>query len=304
MGWEVEEFVSSLTRASDNTRAAYQRDLEGFVEWLDDEGITKPTEVDRRHVRKYIAHLTQLRRTRTTIARKMASLRRYYLWRERTNRKGGNPTVGIQITGAATRLPEVLKAAELDALLDAEVGSKSSEAAKPAREEPEWKSVRDTTIFELLYGSGLRVSEVCGLNLADIDLKAQALVVWGKGNKQRRVPMSDPAVSALKQWLKLRDALIDPKTREPAVFLNTKGARIGVRDVRRRMDARLARAGQSPSHPHALRHTFATHLFDGGADLRVVQELLGHSDVSTTQRYTHVSKERLKQVYSKAHPRA
>ncbi len=171
----------------------------------------------------------------------------------------------------------------------------------------DWKFVRDTSMFELLYGSGLRVSEVCGLNLADMDLKAQALVVWGKGNKQRRVPMSDPAVAVLKQWLKLRELVLgdlSAKASETAVFLNAKGARIGARDVRRRMDARLARAGQSRSHPHALRHTFATHLLDGGADLRVVQELLGHSDVSTTQRYTHVSKERLKQVYTKAHPRA
>ena len=295
MGWEVAEFVSSLTRASDNTRAAYQRDVDGFAEWLADQGVNQPTKVDRQHVRRYIAHLTQLRRTRTTIARKMASLRRYYLWRERTGRKGINPTVGIQVTGAATRLPEVLKPAELDALLDAEVNA------------GDWKSLRDTTMFELLYGSGLRVSEVCGLNLTDIEMKAQALVVWGKGNKQRRVPMSDPAVVALKGWLVKRKELLADlgiSTSEAPVFLNGKGTRISARDVRRRMDARLARAGQSRSHPHALRHTFATHLLDGGADLRVVQELLGHSDVSTTQRYTHVSKERLKQVYTKAHPRA
>ena len=295
MGWEVAEFVSSLTRASDNTRAAYQRDVDGFAEWLADQGVNQPTKVDRQHVRRYIAHLTQLRRTRTTIARKMASLRRYYLWRERTGRKGTNPTVGIQVTGAATRLPEVLKPAELDALLDAEVNA------------GDWKSLRDTTMFELLYGSGLRVSEVCGLNLTDIEMKAQALVVWGKGNKQRRVPMSDPAVVALKGWLVKRKELLADlgiSTSEAPVFLNGKGTRISARDVRRRMDARLARAGQSRSHPHALRHTFATHLLDGGADLRVVQELLGHSDVSTTQRYTHVSKERLKQVYTKAHPRA
>lgn len=295
MGWEVAEFTSSLTRASDNTRAAYKRDVDGFAEWLAEQGVNQPTKVDRQHVRRYIAHLTQLRRTRTTIARKMASLRRYYLWRERTGRKGANPTLGIQITGAATRLPEVLKPAELDALLDAEVDSE------------DWKSLRDTTMFELLYGSGLRVSEVCGLNLVDVDLKAQALVVWGKGNKQRRVPMSDPAVVALKAWLVTRKEVLSDlgvAASETPVFLNGKGARISARDVRRRMDVRLARAGQSRSHPHALRHTFATHLLDGGADLRVVQELLGHSDVSTTQRYTHVSKERLKQVYTKAHPRA
>ena len=151
------------------------------------------------------------------------------------------------------------------------------------------------------------MSEVCGLNLTDVDLRAQALVVWGKGKKQRRVPMSDPARVALSAWLDQRKALLGELgvgTNENAVFVNAKGVRISARDVRRRMDARLARAGQSRSHPHALRHTFATHLLDGGADLRVVQELLGHADVSTTQRYTHVSKERLKQVYTKAHPRA
>ena len=298
MGWEVAEFVSSLTRASDNTRAAYQRDIEAFAAWVLEDGIKKPADVDRKHVRRYIAHLTQLKRSRATIARKMASLRRYYLWRERTKRKGSNPTVGIQVSGGASRLPAVLKQAELDALLD-DVRSDPPEGSDG---KPDWKWVRDTAMFELLYGSGLRVSELCGLNIGDVNLKTQALVVWGKGNKQRRVPMSDPAVAMLKLWLKMRRELFELDN--DAVFLNTKGSRLGARDVRRRMDARLARAGQARSHPHALRHTYATHLLDGGADLRVVQELLGHSDVSTTQRYTHVSKERLKQVYSKAHPRA
>ncbi len=296
MGWEVEEFVASLTRASRNTQDAYRRDVQGFSQWANERGLTKPTQVERTDVRKYVAHLTKLKRSRATVARKLAALRRYYLWRERTHRKGGNPTVGIQISGGASRLPEVLKSKELDALLEPGI--------ELAADEPQWRLLRDTAMFELLYGSGLRVSEACGLNLDDVNLKNQTIVVWGKGNKQRRVPISDISVDTLKTWLSARKELLVAGTSEVALFLNSRGRRIGVRDVRRRIDARLDVAGEPRSHPHALRHTYATHLLDGGADLRIVQELLGHSDVATTQRYTHVSKERLKQVYSNTHPRA
>jgi site-specific recombinase XerD len=154
-------------------------------------------------------------------------------------------------------------------------------------------------VVELLYGSGLRVSELCGVDINSINVKAQAIVVMGKGAKERRVPMSEPSLEAVKLWIKFRHELVTDVA-EPALFLNTRGRRLAPRDVRRIIDARSA----SPTHPHALRHTFATHLLDNGADLRAVQELLGHSDVATTQRYTHVSKERLKSAYGASHPRA
>ena len=158
---------------------------------------------------------------------------------------------------------------------------------------------RDDAVLEVLYGSGLRVSELCGADVDAVDLRAGAISVWGKGAKQRRVPLSEPAVDALRAWLAIRRDVVDPHA-GAALFANERGKRLTPRDVRRIIDRRAAR----PTHPHALRHSFATHLLDGGADLRVVQELLGHADVATTQRYTHVSRERLRQVYAQTHPRA
>ena len=161
--------------------------------------------------------------------------------------------------------------------------------------------MRDDAVLEVLYGSGLRVSELCGLNIQDVDLGAGWASVWGKGSKQRRVPLSEAATFALARWAKEgRQKLVKERSPREALFLNARGGRLGTRDVRRIVDRRSA----SPAHPHALRHSFATHMLDGGADLRVVQELLGHSSVRTTQVYTHVSKERLLAVYESAHPRA
>jgi integrase/recombinase XerC len=159
---------------------------------------------------------------------------------------------------------------------------------------------RDDAVLELLYGSGLRVAELCGLRPGDVDLRVGTVTVWGKGGKQRQVPITPPAVAALGAWLERgRVELARDDTPADAVFLNQRGRRLAPRDVRRIIDRRAS----SPTHPHALRHTFATHLLDGGADLRVVQELLGHADLSTTQHYTHVSKERLRSVYEATHPR-
>jgi len=154
-------------------------------------------------------------------------------------------------------------------------------------------------MLEVLYGSGLRVSELCGLDIDGVDLRRGVVTVWGKGGKERRVPMSQAAVDAVRSWLTKRRE-VEGDQSGSALFLNGRGGRVGTRDVRRVVDERCP----SPTHPHALRHTFATHLLDGGADLRIVQELLGHSDVATTQRYTHVSKERLRSVYTSTHPRA
>jgi site-specific recombinase XerD len=160
---------------------------------------------------------------------------------------------------------------------------------------------RDDAVLELLYGSGLRVSELCGLDIDGIGFQTGMVTVWGKGSKERRVPMSEPSQTALKRYLEqARDLLVAGDTPVHALFLNTRGHRLGTRDVRRIIDRR----SPAPTHPHALRHSYATHLLDGGADLRVVQELLGHASLRTTQIYTHVSKERLIGVYNSAHPRA
>ena len=166
---------------------------------------------------------------------------------------------------------------------------------------PDHITLRDDAVLEVLYGSGLRVSELCGLSTGDLDLPAGWALVWGKGSKQRRVPISENAANALQRWLRHgRPLMRSPATPESALFLNNRGVRLGTRDVRRILDRR----SPAPTHPHALRHSFATHLLDGGADLRVVQELLGHASVRTTQVYTHVSKERLLAVYDTSHPRA
>ena len=165
---------------------------------------------------------------------------------------------------------------------------------------PEWKSTRDTAVIELLYGSGLRVSELCSLDVDSIDARNNTVTVMGKGSKERRIPVSEPSIGAVKSWVKLRREVVDEERESAALFLNSRGGRLAPRDVRRIIDERAL----TPTHPHALRHTFATHLLDNGADLRAVQELLGHSDVATTQRYTQVSKERLKSAYGASHPRA
>ena len=200
-----------------------------------------------------------------------------------------DPTVGVRTPSGTGRLPKVLTKEQLNALLtckDPEV--------------PEWKSTRDTAVIELLYGSGLRVSELCSLDVDSIDARNNTVTVMGKGSKERRIPVSEPSVGAVKSWVKLRREVVDDKRESVALFLNSRGGRLAPRDVRRIIDERAL----TPTHPHALRHTFATHLLDNGADLRAVQELLGHSDVATTQRYTQVSKERLKSAYGASHPRA
>jgi site-specific recombinase XerD len=168
-------------------------------------------------------------------------------------------------------------------------------------DEDEAVRLRDDAVLEVLYGSGLRVSELCGTTPGDVDLAQRRLTVWGKGAKQRVVPLSAPAAEALAGWMERgRRDLEQPDSPPDALFLNRRGRRLSPRDVRRILDRRAA----APTHPHALRHTFATHLLDNGADLRAVQELLGHSDLATTQLYTHVSKERLRRVHEQTHPRA
>jgi integrase/recombinase XerC len=187
----------------------------------------------------------------------------------------------------------VLRADELDVLLDHPPAAVDGD--------PDHVRLRDDAVLELLYGSGLRVAELCGLTPSDVDVQARTVTVWGKGSKQRRVPMSDAAADAVRGWLAdARASMCTSASPVDALFVNRRGRRLGPRDVRRIIDRRAA----APTHPHALRHTFATHLLDGGADLRAVQELLGHADLATTQVYTHVSKERLRDVYHRSHPRA
>lgn len=293
--WRLDDFIGSLTSASDNTRLAYETDVVQFAEWAADNGAKKPTTVTRALVKQYLAHLTRSDHAKRTVARKLAALRRYFGWLVRESSEGAgkfaNPTVGVRSPHGEGRLPRVLGPDQLDALL---TGSQLQ------GDDPAWRLARDTAVVELLYGSGLRVSELCTLTLASLDLRAAAATVWGKGSKERRVPLSPPCLVAVEEWMKLRSEITDVTGLASPLFVNARGRALTPRDVRRILDRRAI----DPTHPHALRHTFATHLLDNGADLRAVQELLGHSSVATTQRYTHVSKERLQSAYLSSHPRA
>ncbi len=295
--------MGSLTSSSDNTKQAYVSDVAQFAEWVAERDITKPADVTRAAMKQYMAHLTGEGLAKRTIARKLAALRRYFGWFVKVTlaanprKKIANPTTGVRSPNGDGRLPRILGADQLDALLT---------GSQLATDDPPWRLARDTAVVELLYGSGLRVSELCTLTLASVDLSANATTVWGKGAKERRVPLSPPAVVAVREWLKLRHEMVNAASdtgtrsiRDP-LFVNNRGHQLTPRDVRRILDRRSI----DPTHPHALRHTFATHLLDNGADLRAVQELLGHANVATTQRYTHVSKERLQSAYLASHPRA
>lgn len=292
-GWMLDDFEASLTSASRATIRAYRADLEAFTEWAERLGATSPATVDRKVLRRYLAYLGTRQYARRSIARKASALRRYFGWLRRTGRMAVDPSVGLSAPKGDGRLPRVLRDEELRALLDHPPASISTD--DPAIR------LRDDAVLELLYGSGLRVAELCGLRPDDLDLTRRTVRVWGKGSRQRQVPLSEPASVAIDAWLRRgRQALVTAETPADAVFLNRRGRRLTPRDVRRLLDRRAL----SPTHPHALRHTFATHLLDGGADLRVVQELLGHADLGTTQHYTHVSKERLRRVVESTHPRA
>jgi integrase/recombinase XerC len=306
--WQVDGFTRSLTRVSPSTVAAYEHDVVAFVEWAGRLGLTGPGDVDRLSLRRYLAYLATLGRARRTIARRASALRRYFGWLRRRGFVEADPTAGLHAPRGEARLPRVLRPDELRALLGegdgdpAGGGSARAASRAPAPDAAaSARSLRDDAVVEVLYGSGLRVAELAALDVDDVDLDRSRVLVRGKGGKWRTVPLTAPAVRALRRWLvDGRLDLVTQLTPSGAVFLNQRGKRLTPRDARRIVDRRAA----APTHPHALRHTFATHLLDGGADLRVVQELLGHADLATTQRYTHVSKERLRAVYDASHPRA
>ena len=286
--WRIQQFGVSLTAASPHTVSAYLSDVNLFIEWVGRQSIVTPDVVTKDVVRQYIGFLTTMKMAKRTTGRKLAALRRYFGWLARNQQISVDPTIGVRTPSDTGRLPKVLTNEQLGALLHTD-----------DTDQPDWKIARDTAVIELLYGSGLRVSELCSLDIDSINVKQLAVSVMGKGGKERRVPVGEPSLVALKQWVALRSEVVTNAS-TVALFVNSRGTRLGTRDVRRIIDARSL----APTHPHALRHTYATHLLDNGADLRAVQELLGHADVATTQRYTHVSKERLKSAYGTSHPRA
>ncbi len=302
MEWDLDGFCAALTAAAPSTVAAYRSDLVDFTRWAVASGLEGPTAVDRRSLRRYLLHLTDRPTAPRTVARRASALRRYFRWAARTGRVPVDPTIGLRAPRGTGRLPTIVHDRQLQQLLEpparpqTDAGPTDADAAQARA-----RGQRDVAVVEVLYGSGLRVAELCGLGPDDVDLAGGRVRVWGKGSKQRIVPLSEPAVAALTTWRdEGRRVLASSTAAAEVLFVNLRGNPLTPRDVRRILDRRSA----EPTHPHALRHTFATHLLDGGADLRAVQELLGHEDLATTQIYTHVSRERMRQVFDRTHPRA
>jgi site-specific recombinase XerD len=296
--WPVEAFVASLTGASPHTRTAYEGDLRQFVTWAERGGAAGPESVDHLVLRRYLAYLTTKGMARPTIARKAAALRAFFGWLRRRGVVTADPTRNLRAPKGDRRLPKVPKAAEVATLLDEAppVGEDDAVAAAVA--------LRDAAVLEVLYGAGLRISELCGLGPSDVDLRGGLVTVLGKRSKIRRVPLGEAAIAAIRAYLAAgRANLSGPLTPPDALFLNRRGRRLTPRDARRILERRLLSDGRAIS-PHTLRHAYATHLLEGGADLRAVQELLGHADVATSQLYTHLTKDRLRAVYNATHPRA
>ncbi|HEU4489151.1 MAG TPA: tyrosine recombinase XerC [Actinomycetota bacterium] len=289
-----ENFLRSLRAErdlSEHTLAGYGFDLTQFSTWAARAGITSLGALDRRLLRRYLAYLGTRGYARRSIARKLSALRSLLAWAVTHDLIASSPAEDLASPKLDRTLPKVLKAREAASLCE-----------QPSPDEP--RGLRDRAVLELLYCCGLRVAELCGLDLADLDLSSASLVVTGKGRKQRKLPLGEPAMQALSAYLERGRAPLATGEATPALFLNLRGGRLGPRSVRALLARHEAAAGRVGSGPHALRHSFATHLLDGGADLRSVQELLGHESLATTQIYTHVSTERLRSVYEQCHPRA
>jgi integrase/recombinase XerC len=298
---EIEQFASELrnaARASPNTVASYKRDLKDFCEYLlggttaldDKTGAVKPDCIGAEHVRNYLADLLRRRNSRATVQRRLFAIKAYFRWRELRTGKP-NPVYAMRSPRAEKRLPQVLNECDTAALVEADDGVNSR-----AR-------LRDRAIIEVLYSSGLRVSELTGLDWRDIDEELGLVMIRsGKGNKDRLVPIGEPALDALRAW---RAVVSGAPAGDRPVITNLRGSRLTPRTVQSIVARRLISAGiNTPITPHGLRHSFATHMLNAGADLRSIQEMLGHSSLATTQRYTHVSVRHLKEVYRRAHPRA
>lgn len=299
MPWDVDGYVASLTAVSRHTHEAYERDVQQFVAWADRGGCAEPARVDHQTLRRYLAYLTTRGFSRRTIARKAAALRSYLRYLKRHGTISYDVGRALRAPKGPARLPRVPRASEAVALLDEVVA-----ADEP--EDPVARAVvlRDLAVLEVLYGTGVRVAELCGLGPTDVDLSHGSITVLGKGAKVRRLPLGEPAREALDAWLHQgRRELVGPTSPRDAVFLNRRGNRLSPRDARRILEHHPLPDGRT-LHPHALRHAYATHLLEGGADLRTVQELLGHADLATTQIYTHLTRERLRAVYEATHPRA
>jgi integrase/recombinase XerC len=291
-----ERHLASERNLAAHTVRAYLGDVAGMLEHAAALGHTDVRTLDLRTLRSWLAKQQTLGKARTTMARRATAVRVFTAWVQRTGRADADPGAALGTPKAHRPLPPALNAAEARALL---------EAAALHADDGSAVGVRDVAILELLYATGIRVGELCGLDLDDVDRSRRVVRVFGKGRKERTVPYGVPADRALGAWLETgRPTLFIPGA-GAALFLGARGKRIDQRAVRTLVHDRIADVPDAPDMgPHGLRHTAATHLLEGGADLRTVQELLGHASLSTTQIYTHVTNDRLRQAYRLAHPRA
>jgi integrase/recombinase XerC len=288
----LRKFILALRvekNASPSTIRAYSTDLNVFVAFLESQKIAI-NKCDRTVVRAFLNHVRTSELKKASILRKWASLRSFFKYLTREKLVPSNPCLNLPTPRRDLRIPHFLTVAEVDRLIDAMGHKKRSQVA-----------ARDQAIAELLYSSGLRVSELVGMNEADLDFWNETVRVVGKGNKERIVPVGRPALVAVRAYLKARGK----SSPSSPMFLNAKGGRLTSRAIHMEVKAAARRAGiDKKVSPHTLRHSFATHLLDRGCDLRSVQEMLGHKNLSTTQVYAHVTTERLRKVYNSAHPRA
>lgn len=281
---------------SENSIRAYIADLESLLEHINKLGVTEFKDLTIDHLRSWLANLQTRGAARSSLSRRTVSIKAFTYWGAKNGWLSRDIGKQLQSPKPQRRLPDILDIEGAITTLDSLAVRVSEEGSSAA--------MRDRAIVETLYASGIRVSELSGLNLSDIDFSRNTLRVLGKGNKERTVPIGIPAAKALTEWLAARNSMVNEKSGD-AVFLGARGKRIDQRTVREIVYVALeALGGKVKMGPHGLRHSAATHLLEGGADLRTVQEILGHSSLATTQIYTHVSQDRLKQAYEQAHPRA
>jgi site-specific recombinase XerD len=286
---ELEGFLALLAaRRAPRTVDAYRRDLQQLAAWRQGPVAQTTTE----ELERWLAELRAAGIAASTVARRIAALRSFFRHQMLLGAREDNPAAALQLPKRARRLPKTLSPGEAERLIDAAVGTTP-------------RAMRDRALVELLYGAGLRVSEVTGLQRRSVDLEERVVRALGKGSKERLVPLGRPAVEALRRYIGMGRPHLDRRGR-PELFLNARGGpltRAGAFLILRRL---AEKAGLEPQrvHPHLLRHSFATHLLEGGADLRTIQELLGHASISTTQTYTRVESRRLRMAYARSHPRA
>ena len=293
--WNVDEFLRFLVAVSPATLRAYEQDLNEFIRWSEKSGFTAPEVITRNDVDSWIADMQKNGKAQKTMARRISALRRYFQWLMSKKVIDKDPTAKVRTPKGPQRLPRPLQRSEIDQLFDESTPQNALE-------------LRDRLVVELLYGSGLRVAELCGLQEGNLNLKNQTIEVIGKGSKIRPIPITAYACDLLELWIPTGSKAFDdgytPSGRSSSgLLVNRRGNGLGRSDVRRILHRLLRLKGMTERSPHALRHTYATHLLDGGADLRAVQELLGHADLTTTQIYTHVSREQLREMHRKHHPR-